>query len=83
VAEKIATGDLVSSDQRFAGIGLASEGTTHAALVQGFGLVMLYGGVGVWILAATSFITFRAPKPTPSRPDKYEAQTEPDCQLYN
>jgi EmrB/QacA subfamily drug resistance transporter len=83
LAEKIAAGDIVSSDHGFASISLASKATTHAALVHGFGLVMLYAGVGVWILAATSFITFRARKPTCSRPDKYEAQTEPDCRLFS
>ncbi|MBV8213628.1 MAG: MFS transporter [Verrucomicrobia bacterium] len=66
LAEKIAAGEVISSDHTFPGITLASEGTTHAALVHGFGLVMLYGGVGVWVLAATSFITFRARKPTRS-----------------
>jgi hypothetical protein len=30
----------------------------HAALVHGFGLVMLYGGVGVWTLALLSVFTF-------------------------
>jgi hypothetical protein len=82
LAEKIAAGDVVLSDRTFPAPTLALEGTTHAALVHGFGLVMLYGGVGVWVLAATSFITFRAPKPTCSLPDKYDAQTEPDCRRY-
>jgi predicted MFS family arabinose efflux permease len=48
LAEKIAAGDVVSSNNTFPGITSASEGTTHAALAHGFGLVMLYGGVGVW-----------------------------------
>jgi hypothetical protein len=30
----------------------------HAALVHGIGWVMLYGGIGVWILAAASFLVF-------------------------
>jgi EmrB/QacA subfamily drug resistance transporter len=30
----------------------------HAALVQGFGWVMLYGGLGVWALAAIAFLVF-------------------------
>jgi hypothetical protein len=30
----------------------------HAALVQGFGWVMLYGGLGVWALAAIAFVIF-------------------------
>lgn len=80
LAEKIAAGDVVLLDHTFPG---ASEGTAHAALVHGFGLVMLYGGVGVWVLALASFITFRARKPTCSEPDKYDAQTEPDCRVYN
>ena len=33
--------------------------TVHAAFTHGFEWVMLYGGVGVWILALLSFITFR------------------------
>jgi EmrB/QacA subfamily drug resistance transporter len=77
LAEKIAAGDVVLSDRTFPSTTLALEETTHAALVHGFGQVMLYGGVGVWVLAATSFITFRARKPTSSQPDKYDAQTEP------
>ena len=31
----------------------------HAALSHGFGLVMLYGGIGVWLLAALSLMFFR------------------------
>ena len=30
------------------------------ALANGFGWVMLYGGIGVWIMAAIAFATFRA-----------------------
>ncbi|MDB5714485.1 MAG: permease [Sphingomonadales bacterium] len=30
----------------------------HQALTQGFGLVMLYGGIGVWALALFSFVIF-------------------------
>jgi MFS family permease len=80
LAEKIAAGDGGLLNQPFPG---ASEGTARAALVHGFGLVMLYGGVCVWVLAVASFITFRVRKPTCSRPDNYDASTEPDCRLYN
>jgi EmrB/QacA subfamily drug resistance transporter len=83
LAEKIAAGDVVLSDHAFPVTTLGSEATTHAALVHGFGLVMLYGGVGVWILAATSFIIFRVRTRTCSQHDKYDAQREPDCRLYN
>jgi hypothetical protein len=30
----------------------------HAALVHGFGLVMLYGALGAWVLAMLSALTF-------------------------
>lgn len=30
----------------------------HAALTQSFGLVMLYGGLGAWALAAASLTIF-------------------------
>ncbi len=35
----------------------------HGALVHGFGLVMLYGGLGVWVLAIASFMVFRPATP--------------------
>ena len=39
----------------------SSHGTlAHDALVHGFHWVMLYGGVGAWVLAAASFVTFGA-----------------------
>jgi hypothetical protein len=30
----------------------------HDALVAGFGGVILYGAIGVWLLAAASFLVF-------------------------
>jgi EmrB/QacA subfamily drug resistance transporter len=83
LAEKIAAGDVVSLENILPINNSALEGTAHAALMHGFGHVMLYGGMGVWLLAATSFITFGLRKPTCSHPEKYEAQTEPDCRLYD
>lgn len=38
----------------------ASGLLAHAAVTHGFGMVMLYGGIGVWILAALSFTIFGA-----------------------
>jgi hypothetical protein len=35
----------------------------HAALSHGFQRVLLYGGVGVWLLGAASFLVFGAAKP--------------------
>jgi EmrB/QacA subfamily drug resistance transporter len=51
IAAKLAAGDV--SD----GMGLPAE-ALRRALDYGFGLVMLYGGLGVWVLAALSLVTF-------------------------
>jgi EmrB/QacA subfamily drug resistance transporter len=59
LAEKVAAGDmsLLNHDAVLATID--SHGAiVHAALVHGFGLVMLYGGLGVWALALLSALTF-------------------------
>jgi EmrB/QacA subfamily drug resistance transporter len=57
LAEKVAAGDV---DAIRAGIPALtqidpSRSIVHAALICGFGWVLLYGGVGVWLLAALSF----------------------------
>ncbi len=62
LAQGIAAGSVTSLDQKLPGA-LDSSGTIlHAALTQGFGWVMLYGGLGVWILAALSFAIFSPAK---------------------
>lgn len=46
----------------------ASGTVVHAALVNGFGWVMLYGGIGAWVFATASFAIFgprKAALPTP------------------
>ncbi|MFM0714779.1 MFS transporter [Paraburkholderia strydomiana] len=58
LAEKVAAGDV---DAIRAGIPALtridpSGSIVHAALMRGFGWVMLYGGIGVWVLAALSFV---------------------------
>ncbi|WP_260702959.1 MFS transporter [Edaphobacter flagellatus] len=60
LAEKIAAGNFASLKQSYSQLlSFDSSGTAvHAALVHGFGLVMLYGGLGVWILAAASLVIF-------------------------
>jgi EmrB/QacA subfamily drug resistance transporter len=60
LAEHIAGGDFASLKQVFPELtSLDSSGSVvHAALMHGFGLVMLYGGIGAWILAAASFMIF-------------------------
>ncbi len=40
-----------------------SGAIVHAALMYGLGMVMLYGGIGVWVMAALSFITFGVRNP--------------------
>jgi len=64
LAEAIAAGNAASlRDTSPVLSSLASSGAVfHAALVHGFGLVMLYGGFGVWILAALSFVVFGSRK---------------------
>ncbi|MHA6529381.1 MFS transporter [Paenibacillus sp. BAC0078] len=60
LAEKIAAGNTTSLKQGLPELSSldASGAVVHAALVHGFGLVMLYGGIGVWVLAAISFMIF-------------------------
>jgi hypothetical protein len=53
LAERIAAGNAASVP------GL-SDSVVHEALVNGFGWVMLYGGIGVWIMAAVSIYIFNA-----------------------
>jgi hypothetical protein len=58
-AEKIAAGNLAANPFSATGIGVDMA---HAALVHGFGNVMLYGGLGAWLLAAVSFTVFGSGK---------------------
>ncbi|WJR75364.1 MFS transporter [Bradyrhizobium sp. NP1] len=53
LAERIAAGNAVS-------VRGLTDSAVHAALANGFGWVMLYGGIGVWIMAALSFLIFNA-----------------------
>ncbi|MCA2375316.1 MAG: MFS transporter [Agrobacterium sp.] len=52
LAEKVAAGTAGSSAQDVPGV------LVHQALADGFGLVMLYAGISVWLLAAISFLVF-------------------------
>ncbi len=62
LAERIAAGNLSALAQNFPRLRDldASGAIAHAALVHGFGWVMLYGGFGVWVLAAISAVIFGA-----------------------
>lgn len=65
LAEKIAAGNFASLAEGFPALSQAdpSGAVVHAALVHSFGLVMLYGGVGVWVLAGVSLLIFGSSKP--------------------
>lgn len=57
LAERISAGNVTALPD-------IPAATVHDALVAGFGAVMLYGAVGVWLLATASFLVFghwRAP----------------------
>jgi MFS family permease len=60
LAERIAAGSITSLEQSGAQpMSLtATSATVHTALVDGFGWVLLYGGIGAWGLAAISFLIF-------------------------
>lgn len=67
LAEKIAAGDtagIVQNTHLLAHMAPAPE-TVHAALAAGFGEVMVYGAVSVFVLAATSFMVFSLGKAGP------------------
>ncbi|OBZ95757.1 MFS transporter [Pararhizobium polonicum] len=51
LAERIAAGNVGTVPD-------LSGAVIHEALVTGFGWVMLYGGIGAWVLAALSFMIF-------------------------
>lgn len=65
IAERIAAGTALSPDQS------VPAAVAHKALVDGFGWVMLYGGLSVWVLAAISFMVFGAGRS--SRPSAKKA----------
>ncbi|HEV2674754.1 MAG TPA: MFS transporter [Aliidongia sp.] len=58
LAERIAGGAIGMSDFPELNSLPSSDLAFQAALMHGFGLVMLYGGVSVWILALSSFLVF-------------------------
>jgi hypothetical protein len=60
LAEKVAAGDMALLSQGSAPLAAMDPqaAIAHAALVHGFGLVMLYGGLGAWVLALFSALTF-------------------------
>lgn len=60
LAQRIAAGNLDAPGDAFAQLPAldASGAALHGALVHGFGWVMLYGGIGAWVLALLSLMMF-------------------------
>ncbi|WP_225771849.1 MFS transporter [Inquilinus sp. Marseille-Q2685] len=56
----VAAGNLGALPQAYPALATLdpSGAAVHEALVEGFGWVMLYGGIGAWALAAVSFAIF-------------------------
>jgi EmrB/QacA subfamily drug resistance transporter len=74
LAENIASGDAALLQSAATGLAGIPPATVRAALVHGFDGVMLYGGLGVWALAAISLVVFRSAR----RPR--DAAAEPLCE---
>ena len=62
LAEKISAGSTIASHY-----GL-EDSVVHAALRDGFGWVMLYGALGVWLCAAASLVVFTLPSKPENEP---------------
>ncbi|ASZ10195.1 MFS transporter [Chitinophaga pendula] len=60
LAERAAAGNAATLAQEIPALArLDPTGSSlHDALVHGFGVLMLFGGIGVWILAIASFVIF-------------------------
>lgn len=60
LAEQVTAGNTTSLHQNFPALTSIDPAgkAIHNALVSGFGWVMLYAGIGVWILAGLSWATF-------------------------
>ncbi|WNL45756.1 MFS transporter [Dyella sp. BiH032] len=70
LANRMASGDPAS-------LGAVQAGTAavaHDALKQGFRWVMLYAGVGAWVLAIASFVTFGPASNAAIAPRRYDDQ---------
>jgi len=76
LAGKIAAGDVASLQKGFPDVSsLDSSGVVvQAALAHGFGSVMLYGGIGVWVLTLISFVVF-----SPGTPRRMQKMRIAEC----
>ncbi|MCW6528750.1 MFS transporter [Sphingomonas sp. MMSM20] len=59
LAESLAAGHAAPNGEGVAGMGGLPDIVVRHSLADGFGAVMLYGGIGAWILAGLSFMLFR------------------------
>ncbi|WP_028603298.1 MFS transporter [Ottowia thiooxydans] len=68
LAERLAGGNTATAVQAVAAVADAERASMiiQSALTQGFGWVMLYGGVAAWITAALSWAVFRGVDTVPS-----------------
>lgn len=71
-AEAIASGHAETLVTGQAVVGNLSEAAVQHGLIAGFGLVMVYGGVGAWFLAILSFVLFRPVRGMTKTPAQYE-----------
>ena len=79
LAEKIAAGDLSALSHLAQTVG-AAPALARAALVDGFGWVMLYGGIGVIVLAGLAFLVFGPERAGQTEPQQAEPRlAEPDA----
>lgn len=72
LAERIAGGAARVSDFPELAVLPAAKNALQDALIHGFRLVMLYGGLSVWILALASFLIFREGYAARKRPSQNE-----------
>lgn len=81
LAEKIAAGNVDAVRTGVPGLAQIDPagGIVHDALMQGFGWVMLYGGVGVVILAVLSFVISGSASRRLRREEKSPAQRGVRC----
>ena len=63
LAQKIAAGGCSALPSIDASTSSTVTSRCHIALTRGFGMVMLYGAISVWIAAAISLLLFRKPAP--------------------
>lgn len=75
LAERIAAGGVAPAGDSSQSVLNASQAVMHEALVNGFGWVALYGGIGAWILAAISFAIFGPSKASKTADPCTEAET--------